>query len=319
MKYHFIINPVAGKQDSSKELVPAIRQAAKACGIAKEALYIQLTNRPSHAHYLAIEAAKAAKEAGEELFLYAAGGDGTFNEVLTGAMPYKNVAVGLLPYGSGNDFLRSFGVREEFCDLEDQLRGGVKEIDMIQTQRGFAASISSAGLDAKVAYGIPKFRRIPFCGGEMAYKLSIVQVLMGKKSMNLHINIDGKEFDRDCLLAAVCNGHSYGGGFLAAPESRLDDGILDVMIVKSIPLLEIAKVLPIYQAGKHFKDGKIVPELQDIVEYFPARSVTISPVDSGQYMIVNVDGECGPDKLLSAKIVPLSARIILPKKVFERQ
>ena len=319
MKYHFIIKPVAGKQDSSKELVPAIRQAAKACGIAKEALYIQLTNRPSHAHYLAIEAAKAAKEAGEELFLYAAGGDGTFNEVLTGAMPYKNVAVGLLPYGSGNDFLRSFGVREEFCNLEDQLRGGVKEIDMIQTQRGFAASISSAGLDAKVAYGIPKFRRIPFCGGEMAYKLSIVQVLMGKKSMNLHINIDGKEFDRDCLLAAVCNGHSYGGGFLAAPESRLDDGILDVMIVKSIPLLEIAKVLPIYQAGKHFKDGGIVPELQDIVEYFPARSVTISPVDSGQYMIVNVDGECGPDKLLSAKIVPLSARIILPKKVFERQ
>ena len=300
MKYHFIINPVAGKQDACKELVPAIRQASKACGIAKEDLYIQLTNRPSHAHYLAIEAAKAAEEAGEELFLYAAGGDGTFNEVLTGAMPYKNVAVGLLPYGSGNDFLRSFGVREEFCDLEDQLRGGVKEIDMIQTQRGFAAAICSAGLDAKVAYGIPKFRRIPFCGGEMAYKLSIIQVLMGKKSTNLHINIDGKEFDRDCLLVAVCNGHSYGGGFLAAPESRLDDGILDVMIVKSIPLLKIAKVLPIYQAGKHFKDGKIVPELQDIIEYFPARSVKISPVDSKQYMIVNVDGECGPDKVLSA-------------------
>ena len=91
------------------------------------------------------------------------------------------------------------------------------------------------------------------------------------------------------------------------------------MIVKSIPLLKIAKVLPIYQAGKHFKDGKIVPELQDIIEYFPARSVKISPVDSKQYMIVNVDGECGPDKVLSAEIVPLSARIILPKKVFDRQ
>ena len=61
MKYHFIINPVAGKQDSSKTLVPEIRRAAVACGIAEENLEIQLTNRPSHAHYLAIEAAKKAK------------------------------------------------------------------------------------------------------------------------------------------------------------------------------------------------------------------------------------------------------------------
>ncbi len=318
MKYHFIINPVAGKQDSSKTLVPEIRRAAVACGIAEENLEIQLTNRPSHAHYLAIEAAKKAAEQNEEIRIFAAGGDGTFNEVLTGAMNYENAAVGLLPYGSGNDFLRSFGVREEFCDIEDQFRGGVKEIDMIKTQRGFAAAICSAGLDAKVAYGIPKFRRIPLCGGSMAYKLSIAEVLLGKKATKLHINIDGKEFERSCLLVAVCNGHAYGGGFLAAPESKLDDGVLDVMVVKEISLPKIAKVLPMYQAGKHFKNGAIVPELKDIVEYYPAHKVTIHPVDSSQDMIVNVDGECGPDKELSAEIVPLSARIILPKKVYDR-
>lgn len=319
MKYHFIINPVAGKQDSSKELVPEIHRAAAACGIPEEKLEIQLTNRPAHAHYLAIEAAKAAAKAGEEIWIYAAGGDGTFNEVLTGAMEYPNAAVGLLPYGSGNDFLRSFGVREEFCDVEDQLRGGVKAIDMIKTQRGYAAAICSAGLDAKVAYGIPKFRRIPLCGGEMAYKLSIVEVLMGKRSTRLHIEIDGYVFEEDSLLIAVCNGHSYGGGFMAAPESKLDDGILDVYVVRSIPLLKIAKVLPMYQSGQHFANGEIVPELQDVIQYFPARSVKIHPVDSDEEMIVNVDGECGPDKVLSAEIVPLAARIILPGKVFDRQ
>lgn len=319
MKYHFIINPVAGKQDSSKTLVPEIKRAAAACGIAEDQLEIQLTNRPSHAHYLALEAVKKAEENDEEIWIYAAGGDGTFNEVLTGAMNYKKAAVGLLPYGSGNDFLRSFGVREEFCDLEDQLRGGVKTIDMIKTQRGYAAAICSAGLDAKVAYGIPKFRRIPLCGGSMAYKLSILEVLLGKKATKLHINIDGKEFERSCLLVAVCNGHSYGGGFLAAPESQLDDGVLDVMVVREISLPKIATVLPKYQAGKHFKDGAIVPELKDVVEYYPAHSVKIHPVDPNQDMIVNVDGECGPDKTLSAEIVPLSARIILPGNVFARQ
>lgn len=319
MKYHFIINPVAGRQDSSKSLVPEIHRAAAACGIAESDLVIQLTNRPSHAHYLALEAAKAAAEADEELYLYAAGGDGTFNEVLTGAMNYKKAAVGLLPYGSGNDFLRSFGDRKEFCDLEEQLRGGVKEIDLIKTQRGYAAAICSAGLDAKVAYGIPKFRHLPFCGGSMAYKLSIIEVLLGKKAMNLHINIDGKEFERNCLLVAVCNGHAYGGGFMAAPESKLDDGILDVLVVREISLPKIARVLPIYQSGQHFANGEIIPDLKDIIEYFPARSVTIRPVDTKQDIIVNVDGECGPDQVLSAEIAPLSARIILPGKVFARQ
>ncbi len=318
MKYHFIINPVAGKQDSSKTLVPEIKRAAAALGIPEDKLEIQMTNRPSHAHYLAIEAAKKAAENNEELRIYAAGGDGTFNEVLTGAMNYKNAAVGLLPYGSGNDFLRSFGVREEFCDIEDQFLGGVKEIDMIKTQRGYAADICSAGLDAKVAYGIPKFRRIPFCGGDIAYKLSIAEVLLGKRATKLRINIDGNEFERSCILVAVCNGHAYGGGFMAAPESKLDDGVLDVMVVREISLLKIAKVLPMYQAGKHFKDGQIIPELQDVVEYFPARSVKIYPEDASQDIIVNVDGECGPDKEPSAEIVPLSAKIILPKKVYDR-
>lgn len=318
MRYHFIINPVAGKQDSSKILVPEIRRAAAACGIPEENLTIQLTNRPSHAHYLAIDAAKKAEENGEEIRIYAAGGDGTFNEVLTGAMSYSGAAVGLLPYGSGNDFLRSFGVREEFCDVEDQLRGSVKAIDMIRTQRGYAADICSAGLDAKVAYNIPKYRRLPFCGGGMAYKLSILEVLMGKRSSRLRIKIDGQEFERDCILAAVCNGHSYGGGFYAAPESKLDDGILDVMVVKNIPLLTIAKVLPVYQAGRHFVNGEIIPEWKDVIEYFPATKVEICPVDNSQPLIVNVDGECGPDQSLQAEVVPLAARIILPDKVYQR-
>lgn len=318
MKYHFIINPVAGKLDASKELVPEIHRVARKIKLDESDLVIQLTNRPSHAHSLALQAVKKAEEADEEIAIFAAGGDGTFNEVLSGAMTYPKASVGLLPYGSGNDFLRSFGERSEFCDLEDQFRGESIMIDMIKTQRGYAACICSAGLDAKVAYGIPKYRRIPFCGGEIAYKLSIVESLLGKRSTPLHINIDGKEFNRKCLFAAICNGHYYGGGFMAAPESKLDDGILDVLIVKEMPLTKIAKVLPIYQAGKHFINGDIVEEWRDVVEYFPARKVEIRSTDAAHPLIVNVDGECGPDEILTAEVVPLSARIRLPKKVYDR-
>lgn len=312
MKYCFIINPVAGCRDSSKELIPEIFRAAKVCGIPKEDLMIHLTSYPRHAHELAAEAARAAAEDREEIFIYSVGGDGTFNEVLTGVMPYGNAAAGLLPYGSGNDFLRSFGTREEFCNLAGQLKGRRKTIDMIRTHHGYAASICSVGLDAKVAYGIPKFRRFPFCGGALAYKLSILEVLLGKKSIRLHIKIDETEFERDCLLVAVCNGCTYGGGFQAAPEAKVDDGVLDVMVVRSMPLSQIARILPAYQAGRHFQNGSIVPQYQGLIEYFPAHRVEIRLSDESERMIINEDGECSPDICLTAEVEPLAARIVLP-------
>lgn len=318
MNYHFIINPVSGRQDSSKVLIPAIHQAARTYGIKEQELRITVTSGPQEARTLSEQSAQHAEQTGEPIRIFAAGGDGTFNEVLTGAMSCKNAAVGLLPYGSGNDFLRSFGTRNEFLNLQEQLAGDTVSIDTIRTQHGYAACICSAGLDAKVAYGIPKFRRIPFCGGEIAYKLSILECLMGKRASRMIIDVDGHVFERNCLLAAVCNGRAYGGGFIAAPESKLDDGVLDVLIVKDMPLLKIAKVLPLYQSGKHFNNGQVIPELQDLVEYFPAHRVTIQCADQAQDMIVNIDGECAPDKCLNAEIMPLSAKILLPKSVYER-
>ena len=133
-------------------------------------------------------------------------------------------------YHSGNDFLRTYGTREEFNDLDAQLAGGEVDIDLMQTDLGLSATICAAGLDAQVAYGIPQFRRIPFCGGEMAYALSIVKQLCGHIGRNVTFTIDGEELTVDCLMCAVCNGRTYGGGFCAAPEAQPDDRWLDVYI-----------------------------------------------------------------------------------------
>ena len=158
MRHVFIVNPVSGKADASGTLVPQIIDAAKKLGADYEIL---LTEYPGHAVELAAEQA----EAGEEVRLYACGGDGTFNEVLRGVRGRANAAVGCIPCGSGNDFVRNFGGREPFLDLERMMRGPAVNIDLIQTEKGIATTICSAGLDAQVAYGIPKFRRLPFCGG----------------------------------------------------------------------------------------------------------------------------------------------------------
>ena len=314
MKYYFIINPVAGKLDATKDITPELRRTARMAGIAEKDLFIQKTQRPGHATVLARQAAQS----GEAVKIYAVGGDGTFNETLRGAMPYPNAAVGLIPCGSGNDFLRNFGTKEEFRDLRDQFKSQPMTIDMIQTDNSYAAAICSAGLDAQVAYGIPKFRRVPFCHSEMAYKLSIVQSLLGKRSTKLNITVDGQEYERECLMVAICNGCAYGGGFIAAPEARLDDGLMDVLIVHKMPLVRIAQVLPTYQAGKHIKNGEIIPELEGKLEFFRAKKVSLHTADPKENIIINIDGECGPRTELNAAIVPMSARILLPSKVYQR-
>ena len=218
MRTLFLLNPTAGKADCTRTLPQQINVAAARAGLAPEEYTIQVTNHAGHARELANAAAQQARQSGEELRVFTAGGDGTFNEALTGIYGYANAAVGCLPFGSGNDFLRTYGTREEFNDLDAQLAGGEVDIDLMQTDLGLSATICAAGLDAQVAYGIPKFRRIPLCGGEMAYALSIVKQLCGHIGRNVTFAIDGEELTVDCLMCAVCNGRTYGGGFLCGPR-----------------------------------------------------------------------------------------------------
>ena len=316
MKRIFIVNPVAGGRDAGVELERRLPQAAAAAGLAAEEYTIVRTEYAGHAKQLAEQYACG----GERVQLFSVGGDGTLNEVLSGAYPYKNAAVGCLPYGSGNDFLRNFGTREEFLDLAGQLTGGEQEIDLFETEFGIGAAICSAGLDAQIAYEIPKFRRLPLCGGETAYRLSILQQLLGPLGRRLRITLDGQAVSRECLMVALCNGGYYGGGFFAAPECRMDDGLLDVMLVHKIGLMRIARVLPLYQKGLHIQNGEVIPALRDVIEFRRCRTAQISAEDStARPLIVNVDGECRPAQGISARVLPLAGRIVLPAAVYARQ
>lgn len=311
MEYYFIVNPTAGQVDQSQIFEAQMWQAAQKAGILPELCHMLCTEYKGHAKILAAQIAQK----GEACAIYSVGGDGTFSETLNGAYLYPNAAVGCIPHGSGNDFLRSFGTREQFLDLVAQFQGAPLAIDVMQTQNGISAAICSVGLDAKVAYGIPKFRRFPLCGGSMAYNLSILQCLLGKLGQKLTITLDDKVLHKDCLMVAVCNGKTYGGGFYAAPEASLTDGLLDVMIVKKLNLLGIAKVISVYKKGNHFKNGEIIPSLADIIYFYRVKSVSIVPETAGETMVLNEDGECGSVVALQATILPAAARIILPKGV----
>lgn len=307
----FIINPTAGKLDASVALIPQIHAAASRAGVKP---IVEITRRPGHACDLAAKYAAS----GEEVALYACGGDGTLNEVLQGVIGCPNAAVGCVPCGSGNDFIRNYGTAEQFLNLDAQLNGSEQAIDLMETSAGLCASICAAGLDAQVAYGIPKFRRLPFCGGSMAYKLSIVQNVCGPLGHRLAIQMDDEQLEEDCLMVAICNGSCYGGGFCAAPQASLQDGLLDVIVVRKVSRLRIAKVISLYKTGAHLKNGQVVPELADVILYRQARQVRLNCLD-GQPIVATVDGECAPRQELNARVLPLAGRILLPRGVSARQ
>ena len=314
----FLLNPAAGKADCTRTLPQQIAAAAAGAGLAPEDYTIRVTTHAGHARELSRAAAAAAQKAGVELHIFTAGGDGTFNEALTGAHGFDKTAVGCLPYGSGNDFLRTYGTKEEFLDLDAQLAGGVVPIDLMRTSLGLSATICAAGLDAQVAYGIPKFRRIPLCGGEVSYLLSIVEQLCGHIGRRVTFTIDDEELTVDCLMCAICNGRAYGGGFLAAPEADPADGWLDVMIVRRVGRLTIAKLLGMYKSGRHFVNGQLTEEAKPYFLYRRARRVALRPADGRGPIVATADGECAPCDAVEAVLRPLSGRILLPVPAYER-
>ena len=318
MRTLFLLNPAAGKQDCTAALIPQIRKAAARAGWNEADYEICITTHAGHARELAHAAAEKAAQAGETLHVWTAGGDGTFLEALTGVQGFEQAAVGCLPYGSGNDFLRTYGTKEEFLDLDAQFSGGEVTIDLMQTDLGLSATICAAGLDAQVAYGIPKFRRIPFCGGEVSYLLSIVEQLCGHIGRKLTFTIDGEELTVDCLMCAVCNGRAYGGGFLAAPEADPADGWLDVVIVRKVGRLTIAKLLGMYKAGKHFANGHLTKEAEPYFIYRRAKQVALRPVDGRGPIVATADGECAPCDSVETAIRPLTGKILLPRPAYER-
>lgn len=303
MKHLFIVNPTAGRANAAHTLPPVIRQAQHRL---HQDVDIQITDHVGHATQLARQAAEAGP-----VRLYACGGDGTLNEVLCGAFGHEGVEVGHIPCGSGNDMIRNFGKAEDFLHIENMLQGRGHTIDLLRVNGRIAVSICAAGIDAKIAAGIPKFRRLPFCGGSTAYNLSVIQCLLGKLGIHMTVTANGEEYSGEYLLTAIGNGSYYGGGYCSLPGARTDDGLLNVILVNKIPLPRIPAILKRYKAGTHFApDGQVAPDLQGMITSFSTRSITVHSETPFDYTL---DGECSVSDTIHVEILPAAIPFILPK------
>ena len=203
MKHLFIINPAAGSRDRTKAYTEQIRSICGARGLDYS---IKVSAAPGECRRLAQDAART----GEEYRIYACGGDGTLNEVVSGAAGYEHVAVTAFAGGSGNDFVRMFDRPEAFGELEQLLDCEEVRFDLIRCNEDYSLNICSVGLDARIGTDVSRYKRIPLLQGFRAYAASTVVNTIKGIAEHYIIEINGERIDGEKTMVCVCNGQFYG-------------------------------------------------------------------------------------------------------------
>ncbi len=296
MKHLFIINPAAGSRDRTKQCSQMIREIMDARGLSYE---IAVSKAPGNCR----ELARAAAETGEEYRIYACGGDGTLNEVVSGAVGYPNVAITAFSGGSGNDFTKLFSDPDAFYDLERLLDCEEAEFDLMRCNDEYSLNICSVGLDARIGTDVANYKRLPLLTGFRAYAVSAIINTIRGVSEHYVVEVDGHTFDEKHTMICVCNGRFYGGGFQPVPEADPADGKMEVLVVKHVSRWKVLTVIGKYKAGKY-------KEIPDLVRHFSTDKVKII---CDKPTSVNLDGELLTAQTVEISVAPEKIRFFYPK------
>ena len=272
MKHLFIINPAAGKRESSARLESLLQKLS----FPYEAVYTQGEGD-------ARRMAERAAETGEPVRIYACGGDGTLNEVVNGAAGRRHVAVTNVPKGTGNDFLKIFGpnYRTLFYDLEGLAAGPQTPFDLIDCNGRLGIDVVCAGVDARIAAGVHRYKDWRFVSGMGAYVLSLLEnIFFQGIARPITVHMGGLRWeDKPASLLCVCNGRYYGGGFMPVGCAMPDDGVLDMLLVKKVGLFTFLRLVGKYAKGLYRQYPELITEHHGQELFFSAREPVIAVVD----------------------------------------
>lgn len=283
MKTVFVINPMAGSEDRTKELTRKINELL-------EDTEIYITKSEGDAKRFVEEYCKNYAPAR----FIACGGDGTLGEVLNGAILYPDTEVGVIPMGTGNDFCRNFTEVGDFKDIKAQIKGKAQKCDAVfyrttsdeQERTGYCVNMFNIGFDCNVADMTATMKKKPFISGSLAYLLSIFAILIKKKGAKLKIELDGEEkYSGELLLTSVANGCFCGGGVKSNPLAFVNDGLMNVNIIYNISRLNFLTKLPFYMKGTHIN----LKNIEKVIFSVDCKKAVITPLDGT--MRICVDGE----------------------------
>ena len=253
----------------------------------------------------AMAMAREAADAGAKLVV-AVGGDGTLHEVMNGVLG-SGVTVGLIPYGTGNDFARALGI---YGSLETACRtlthGVVEDIDVgliegsgTSGPRHFLV-LSGTGFDARTAQTVNA--GIRFLSGPLAYVWGAIVTLWSFKPFTLTFALDDRPSRSvKAMFVSFANAETTGGGMKIAPGAKVDDGWLDICLVEAVPKMTLLYNLTQIFSGRHLRCSA--------VSMHRAQCLTVD-ADPSQPLLI--DGEVCGTTPATIKILPGALPFLVP-------
>jgi len=269
-----IYNPTSGREEMRRRL-PDILQKLEQGGIETSC----------HATICEGDATAAAAEAadGDYDLIIAAGGDGTLCEVINGlAGKSKRPPLGILPVGTTNDFARAMGIPKHWeyaCELI--IKQYTRAIDIGVANNKYFINIAGGGSLTELSYDVPS--KLKTMIGQLAYYMKGLEKMTSLRPTELLIEAgEAGVYDGEYMMFLICNSNSVGGFERLAPDSKLDDGLLDVLLIHKCNLAEFIKLASLALRGEHLNDPHVTHLRTDTLR-----------VTTKDYVQLNLDGEYG--------------------------
>jgi diacylglycerol kinase (ATP) len=287
---HLVLNPVAdrGRSGGRRGLVSRFLEEHEVAAIW------HVTRGPGHAGRIVGGLPDGA-------LVVAMGGDGTVHEVAAACVG-RDLVMGVLPVGSGNDYVKALGVGTDLGRALEVLVGGraravdAGEVNGVRFNNGLGI-----GFDAEVAAGVAEAPA--HLGGTGRYMWSVGRLLWTFRCHEAALRLDGGEVvEARTILVAVALGTTYGARFRLAPEARLDDGLFDVVWSEEVDRAEVLRLIPAALRGTLLKHPKV--HLARVREVW---------VELAEEVPAHVDGEpLEPTRVFRARVLPGALRALAP-------
>lgn len=284
-----LTNPTSGKGRGRRTAAIALPRLREA-GFAVEEL---VGDDGAQALHLARQAVAGGVES-----LVVCGGDG-MTHIGAQAVAGTGTNLGIIPAGTGNDVARYFGIpRSDPQAAADVVVGSrVRTVDLARVGDTYFATVLASGFDSLVN---ERANDMVWPRGQMRYNLATLAELRVFEPLPYTLVIDGEERQLDAMLVAVGNGPSFGGGLRITEGAVLDDGLLDVVVIKPMSKARLVRSYPRLFTGTISR----IPEY----EHHLARTVTVAAPG----IVAYADGERLGALPLTVECAPGSLRVLVP-------
>ena len=298
MRYVFIANPNAGAKNGFEKYRDRITSTCEKMGVPYK---FMLTRSGSDL----TDFARNEGETGDDVRIIVMGGDGGICGAANGIIGMRNVEFGIIPCGSGNDYVKTFGGAKGFEDIEHYLTAPSRYVDAIDTGHFASMNICSMGIDAIICDRTNRMTRTKKLLGSGTYTLAVLISMLGKVYNTLKITIDDNEvYEGEYMFSLAASGKYYGGGYMGAPMADPSDGLLDFVMIKRVSKLKMASLLGDYKSGRY-------PESKKFDGLLTVRRGKKMKIESEKPAIVNIDGECLKLSEVTFKVIPSALRLIV--------